>query len=31
MEERKSLYTQEAKEYFQGNIFVPNDLDEIEL
>ncbi len=31
IKERKSLYTQEAKEYFRGNIFVPNDIDEIEL
>lgn len=28
---RKELFTKEAKEYFCGNVFVPNDLDEIEL
>lgn len=31
MEKRKELFTAEAKEYFSGNIYVPNDLDEIEL
>ena len=29
--QRKELYTKEAKEYYHGNIFVPNDLDIIEL
>jgi len=29
--DRKSLYTQEAKKYFSGNIFVPNDLETINL
>ena len=29
--QRKELYTKEAKEYYNGNIFVPNDLDIIEL
>jgi ribonuclease Z len=28
---RKELYTQEGKEYFGGNLFVPDDLDVIEL
>ena len=28
---RKKLYTEEAKQYFNGNIFVPDDLDVIEL
>ena len=27
----KELFTKEAKEYFNGNVYVPNDLDEIEL
>lgn len=29
--ERKKLYTEEAKKYFDGNVYVPNDLDIIEL
>ena len=29
--EKKELYTKEAKMYFSGNIIVPNDLDVIEL
>lgn len=28
---RKELYTNEAKKYFNGNVYVPNDLEEIEL
>ncbi len=28
---RKELYTQEAKEYFAGNVYVPDDLEEIIL
>ncbi len=28
---RKELYTQEAKEYFVGNVYVPDDLEEIIL
>lgn len=28
---RKELYTAEAKEYFSGNVFVPDDLDVLEL
>jgi len=28
---RKKLYTKESKEYFTGNVFVPNDLETIEL
>lgn len=31
IETRKELFTKEAKEYFSGNVYVPNDLDEIEL
>lgn len=31
IEMRKELFTKEAKEYFFGNVYVPNDLDEIEL
>ena len=30
-EDKKGLYTAEAREYFDGNVIVPNDLDEIEL
>lgn len=30
-ENKKELYTKEAKEYFSGNVFVPCDLDEIVL
>lgn len=29
--DKKELYTAEAREYFDGNVIVPNDLDEIEL
>ncbi|MCL2355109.1 MAG: MBL fold metallo-hydrolase [Oscillospiraceae bacterium] len=28
---RKHTYTKEAKQYFQGNVYVPNDLEVIEL
>ena len=28
---RKELFTEEAKKYFSGNVYVPNDLDEIIL
>ena len=31
LENRKRLYKQEAKQYFNGNIYVPDDLDVIEL
>ena len=31
LKDRKKLYTEEAKQYFNGNIFVPDDLDVIEL
>lgn len=31
IENRKELYTKEAKQYFTGNVFVPDDLDVIEL
>ncbi len=31
LENRKRLYQQEAMQYFKGNIYVPNDLDVIEL
>ena len=29
--EGKELYTKEAKEFFSGNVYVPNDLEKIEL
>ena len=28
---RKQNYTKEAKRYFQGNAYIPNDLEEIQL
>jgi ribonuclease Z len=31
IEMRKELFTKEAKKYFSGNVYVPNDLDEVEL
>lgn len=31
IEKRKELYTKEAKEYYNGNIYVPNDLEIIDL
>ena len=31
IENRKVLFNKEAKEHFQGNVYVPDDLDEIEL
>ena len=31
LKDRKELYTKEAKEYFNGNVYVPNDLETIEL
>ncbi len=31
LENRKSRYTKEAEEYFSGNIYVPDDLEVIEL
>ena len=31
LKDRKKLYTEEAKQYFNGNIFVPDDLNVIEL
>ena len=31
LEKRKRLYKEEARQYFNGNIYVPNDLDIIEL
>lgn len=31
IKERKKLYTQEGKKYFSGNLFVPEDLEEIEI
>ena len=31
IENRKELFTKETKEHFQGNVYVPDDLDEIEL
>ena len=30
-DERKKLYTQEAQKTFKGNIYVPDDLETIEL
>ena len=29
--DRKALYTQEGREFFYGRIYVPEDLEEIEL
>lgn len=31
VKQRKELYTSEAKQYFDGNVYIPNDLEEIEL
>ena len=31
MKNRKELYTAEGKQYYQGNLYIPDDLDEIEL
>ena len=31
LENRKKLYTEEAQKYFKGNVYVPNDLEIIEL
>ena len=31
LSERKKLYTNQAKQYFKGNVFVPDDLDVISL
>ena len=31
IEKRKDLYTQEGKEFYNGNLFVPNDGDEISV
>ena len=31
LSERKKLYTLEAKQYFKGNVFVPDDLDVIDI
>ena len=31
LKNRKKLYTNEAKTFFNGNIYVPNDLEVIEL
>ena len=28
---RKELYTEEGKKYFSGNLYVPEDLEKIEL
>lgn len=30
-EQRKELYTKEAEEYFNGNVIVPNDFEELIL
>ena len=29
--DRKALYTQEGREFFHGRLYVPEDLEEIEL
>ena len=29
--DRKALYTQEGREFFRGGLYVPEDLEEIEL
>lgn len=29
--ERQKLYKQEAMQYFKGNVYVPNELDTIEI
>jgi hypothetical protein len=31
LEDKTELYTNEAKEYFDNNVIVPNDLDIIEI
>ena len=31
LDRRRALYTEEAKQYFSGNVFVPDDLEVIEL
>ncbi len=31
LKNRKSQYTKESKQYFSGNIYVPDDLDVIQL
>ena len=31
IQHRKELYTKEAKEFFGGNVYVPNDLEIIEI
>ena len=31
LKNRKRLYTEEARQYFSGNVYVPDDLDVIEL
>ena len=31
IKQRHSLYMQEAKQYFQGNIWIPDDLDIINI
>lgn len=31
LKERKRLYTEEGKQYYAGNLLVPDDLEEIEL
>ncbi len=30
-DKRKELYTKEAKEYFNGNVIVPDDLEVIDI
>ena len=31
LKDRKSLYTQEGKEYYSGNLYVPDDLETFEI
>ena len=31
LDKRKTDYTNEAKEYYRGNVYVPDDLEEIEV
>ena len=31
IETRKKLYTEEAQKYFDGNVYIPDDLEEINL
>ena len=31
LKNRKEVFTKDAKKYFDGNVFIPNDLETIEL